>query len=356
MKKLVFRVDSSAQIGGGHLTRCLTLAEMLKKEAAITFICRDLPGNVAHLVQDKGFGLKILPFHGDGQSLRGYERWLTVPAATDAAETQGALREKADCLIVDHYALGLGWESKLRGYAGKIAVIDDLADKPHDCDILTNQSFEPGLAQKYAGLTNAGCQKFLGQEYALLREEFYLAKENIRRRTGEVRNALIFFGGGDPGNETGKVLNAIEGETGFSADVVVGGGNEKKDEIREMCDRLPWTRFHCQTDRMAALVSQADLAIGAGGMAAVERCFLGLPSIIVSIAENQEEGSKLFAALGFVEYLGKSAGVTALDWREAIRRLRRDPGRLLRMSQAALKASRNIGSGRRLLQEALLRV
>jgi UDP-2,4-diacetamido-2,4,6-trideoxy-beta-L-altropyranose hydrolase len=357
-RSVVFRVDSSLLIGGGHLMRCLTLAEMLKKEAAITFVCRDLPGNIAHLAENKGFGLKLLPFRGDGQSLPGYEKWLTVPEDVDAAETQSALREKADCLIVDHYALGLGWERKLRPYAKKIAVVDDLADKPHECDILTNQSFEPGLEQNYFGLTNAGCRKFLGREYALLREEFYLARENIRRRTGELLNVLVFFGGGDYGNETGKALEAIEGMEGvpgFVADVVVGGGNAKKDEIERRCSRLAWAKFHCQIDHMAALANQADLAIGAGGLSAVERCFLGLPSLIVSVAENQETGGKIFAELGFAEYLGKSADVTALAWREAIRRYKREPSRLLRMGQAALDAARSIGSGRRLLQEALLR-
>ncbi|MDR3348864.1 MAG: UDP-2,4-diacetamido-2,4,6-trideoxy-beta-L-altropyranose hydrolase [Acidaminococcales bacterium] len=354
-QSIVFRTDSSPLIGGGHLMRCIALAETLKKEAAITFICRDLPGNVASLAENRGFGLKLLPFHGENPALTGYEKWLAVPSDTDAAETQQALREKADCLIVDHYSLGLEWERKLRPYAGKIIVIDDLADKPHDCDILANQSFEPGLAQKYGGLTPAGCRQFLGPEYAVLREEFYLARQNLRRRTGKLRNALIFFGGGDYSGETGKVLLAMEGAPGFTADVVVGGGNERKDEIGELCARLPWAKFHCQIDYMAALANEADLAIGAGGLATVERCFLGLPSLIVSTADNQETGVKMFAALGFAEYLGKSADVAATTWREAILRYKREPERLLRMSQAALKSARTIGSGAHFLKEAILR-
>ncbi|MDR2006612.1 MAG: UDP-2,4-diacetamido-2,4,6-trideoxy-beta-L-altropyranose hydrolase [Acidaminococcales bacterium] len=353
-QSIVFRVDSSAQIGGGHLMRCLTLAEMLKKEAKITFVCRDLPGNTAFLAESRGFDLKLMPFHGESPALGGYEKWLTIPPDMDAAETQEAVREKAACLVVDHYALGLEWERKLRPYTEKIIVIDDLADKPHDCDILTNQSFEPELSQKYDGLTPAGCRKFLGREYALLREEFYLARKSLRRRTGELRNVLIFFGGGDYGGETGKVLLALESAPGLTANVVVGGGNERKDEIERLCASLPWAKFHCQIDYMAALANEADLAIGAGGLAAVERCFLGLPSLIVSVADNQEAGGKMFAALGFAEYLGNSSDVAALAWREAVLRYKREPGRLLRMSQAALNVSRTIGSGARLFKKAVL--
>ena len=109
--KVVIRVDSSTQVGSRHLMRCLTLAGQIMREhrAEVHFICRDLPGNLSHLVQKSGFGLHLLPRHEDASGLPGYAAWLTVPQEVDAEETKAVLESfgQVDCLVVDSYALDM---------------------------------------------------------------------------------------------------------------------------------------------------------------------------------------------------------------------------------------------------------
>ncbi|WP_341433726.1 hypothetical protein, partial [Mesomycoplasma ovipneumoniae] len=138
--KVAIRADSSAIIGSGHLMRCLVLAERFRreKEAEVHFISRDLAGNLHDKIKALGFALHVLPRHLLDASLEGYATWLTVPQDVDAEETRAALREigKVDRLVVDSYALDIVWERAMRPVADEIVVIDDLANRKHDCDVL----------------------------------------------------------------------------------------------------------------------------------------------------------------------------------------------------------------------------
>ena len=158
----VIRADASTSIGSGHVMRCLTLAHRLKKEknAKVVFVMRVLPGNLIGVVEKQGFEvLKLLPAN-QKYSLSGYGLWLTVPMEVDARQTidllQPYLREHGcdvvDRLIVDSYALDEQWELMLRPYCREIMVIDDLANRRHDCDILLDQNFYLNKDVRYAGL------------------------------------------------------------------------------------------------------------------------------------------------------------------------------------------------------------
>lgn len=313
MRTIVFRVDSSTQIGSGHLMRSLTLANRLKEKVKIVFISRDLIGNLHDLIGKNNFQYFALPRMNVDESLVGYEKWLTVKQIADADQTQKLIRSlgKVDCLIIDSYAIDVTWEKIIRPYVNKIMVIDDLANRKHDCDILLDQNFYINLDSRYDGLVPSGCKMLLGSQYVLLREEFYEARKNMRTRNGIIKNILVFFGGSDPTNETGKALKAIVelNRPDIIVNVVVGGSNPHKKEIEDFCQNHLNMRYHCQVDCIAKLMAEADLAIGAGGTTTWERCFLGLPAIVIAVAENQVTICEDCARAGYIYYLGKNIDI-----------------------------------------------
>lgn len=321
----VFRVDASTQIGSGHVMRCLTLAQKLKKEkqADVYFAMRLLEGNLIELVKSKGFTVFTLPKAPLNDELKGYAKWLTVTQLEDAEDTKAAISKipEIDLLVVDSYAIDCEWESMLRPYVKQIMVIDDLANRMHDCDILLDQNYSYNMHNKYDGLVPKTCQKYIGPQYLLLREEFYKAKKHLKKRYGSIKNILVFFGGSDLTNETKKAIEAIKllNKPEIKVNVVVGASNKNKEQIKEICSCDEQLTFYCQVNNMAELMNEADLAIGAGGTTTWERCFMELPSIVISIADNQHEGCRFIAEnAGVISYLGKSSDVDAVTLEQAV--------------------------------------
>lgn len=280
--------------------RCLTLAKQLKRQGMeVTFICREFEGNSISYLEREGMKVISLPVISD------HLKWND-----DAKETIEALAnvgESIDLLIVDHYGIDIRWERNLRPHTKFIMVIDDLADRSHDCDLLLDQNYYLNMGERYGELVPAHCKQMLGPNYVLLRDEFLLGIEKPRERTGEIKNILIFFGGTDPTGETVKTLNAIKDIAlpNVKINVVVGQSNPNKLEIEQMCDEFPNAIFHCQINNMAELMNEADLAIGAGGSAIWERCYVGLPSIVLITAKNQQEVSSAADGFGALYNLGE---------------------------------------------------
>lgn len=315
---VLFRVDSSGQIGSGHLMRCLTLAGQLKKQGAeIAFICRDLEGNLIELVKKQGYELYLLPRATKEDALTGYAAWLTVSQQRDAEETLAIIQKFSvvNRLVIDSYAIDETWEKLLRPYVQEIFVIDDLANRRHDCDVLLDQNYYLDKEHRYDGLVPESCKLLLGPEHALLREEFYEAKKHLRKRDGSIHNILVFYGGSDLTDETTKAIHALIelNLSGVTADVIVGASNRKKDRIRELCSQHEFLHYHEQVSNMAEFMNNADLMLGAGGTTTWERYFLQLPTIVTAIAENQVEICENCASAGVIYYLGKSFDVTVED-------------------------------------------
>ena len=323
----VIRVDSSSVIGSGHLMRCLTLADKMKKEknADVHFICRNLKGNLSQLVVSHGHQLHLLPRVEVDDNLEGYAVWLTVSQERDAAETISILKEiipdgkSLSRLVVDSYAIDVEWEEQLRLYTEEIFVIDDLANRRHDCDILLDQNSYLDKEHRYDGLVSRNCKLLLGHEHALLREEFYKAKKKMipRDKRNGIKNILVFFGGADATNETMKALRALKSIESQIKDVtinvVVGGSNPYKAEVKAFCNQNDNMRYLCQVNNMAELMAEADLAIGAGGTTTWERLFLDLPSIVICIADNQRKGCEDCLKQGWINYLGIYSDVLEND-------------------------------------------
>jgi UDP-2,4-diacetamido-2,4,6-trideoxy-beta-L-altropyranose hydrolase len=127
-----------------------------------------------------------------------------------------------------------------------------------------------------------------------------------------LQRVFVFFGGSDPTNETMKVLRAISelNVEDFAVDVLVGLSNPYRSEIERFASKLPGVVLRQYTDQISELMLGADLAIGAGGATSWERCCLGLPSITIAVADNQELLSQTLANHGYQHYLGPSRNVT----------------------------------------------
>jgi len=293
MNRVAFRVDASSVIGTGHLMRCLTLADGLQQRGVKTcFLSRHMPNHLRDMLVAKGHELRLL---NSSRVLEtddlAHAKWLETTQEADAEDSIHALsNQPTNWLIVDHYALDVRWESALRGFVERIMVIDDIADRKHDCDVLLDQNFYADMQTRYADKVPEHCQLLLGPRYALLRDEFRKLREQVKPRTGSVNRILVFFGGVDADNYTGRAINALAEmrAEGLHVDVVIGAQHPCRAEIETNCASKGFV-CHVQTSRMAELMAAADLAIGAGGSASWERCCLGLPALSICVADNQQQ-------------------------------------------------------------------
>ncbi len=394
---IAIRTDASARIGLGHLARCRTLAAALREQGAtVHFICRAHPGHQIDALRAEGYRVTALP----APPLRDaadadYAAWLGVTQAQDAAETLAAIKAQpatnkqqqttnhkqptTNHLIIDHYALDTTWEQHLRPAVHRSLVIDDLANRPHDCDLLLDQNFAADAEARYAHLLQPQAQCLLGPRYALLRPEYAQARQRLHRCTSgqpnntetmrgqsepvqsapvqsdhagplspestmiqavtadptPVRRVLVFFGGTDPDDLSGRALQALSHPTlaQLHVDLVVGANNPHRDRLAAQAEARGNTQLHPPRPHLADLMAQADLAIGAGGATTWERCCLGLPSLVVSIAQNQRPACEALVTAGVIDYLGHKDAVTAEQLRHALRAVLDHPEQRRRLTR-----------------------
>jgi len=297
---IVFRADASLRIGTGHVMRCLTLADALTSEGHdCTFITRNHPGHLADLIQRRGHRVTLMAtpaanFLGEINDSY-YAQWLGASWQTDAEETIALLQDiKPAWLIVDHYAIDHRWHKVLRQCAEKILVIDDLANRILDCEVVLNQNY--GCTETdYRDLVKQDCVLLLGPRYALLRPEFtQLRPQAIEKRKmfQGIRRILVSMGGTDADNATSMVLDAlaaIDWPQPPEIDVVLNSRAPHLQSVIENAKQHPLpVSVTVDVEDMAVRMLLADVAIGAGGATTWERCCLGLPSLIVVTAENQK--------------------------------------------------------------------
>lgn len=306
MKKIVIVADASIEIGIGHIMRCLTIANNLKKYSYyITFVMRNLPGNLIDYVIKQG-----------------YEHSFEYT--------------KADLYIVDCYDRDIQDEKEMRNYTKYIMVIDDLANREHDCDILLDQSVLPDYSVRYDLLVPKHCIKHLGPQYLILRDEFLAVRQP--RKIHSINRLLVFMGGSDPTIETLKVLKAPQTTSFEHVDIVVGSSNMQRQEIQKICIEKGY-QYHQQINYMAELMSKADLSIGAGGITAWERSFIGLPSICTIVAENQRLGTTYAGQIGTCINLGWHEEVTVATYKNILNTVTVD--KLQQVSDKGLKITEN---------------
>ena len=329
--------------------RCRTLARELRRRGAeITFLCRQQPGDLIELLRQEFQVLALPPLAAvasssplEGRAL--YAAWLGCSQQQDAADCLAALEQaginSAQWLVVDHYGLDASWEGAMREGLGsepppQLLVIDDLADRTHSCELLLDQNLIVEMDQRYRSYVSNNCRLLLGPRFALLRSEFseYRHKSLERRAHPALKRLFISMGGSDPENETTKAVfgAGMSGIAWERVDVVVGSGYRAHAQLEFAMERLPTSKLHIQTNEMAKLMAQADLAITAAGSITWEKCSLGLPSIVVESGENQVQIARNGHQEGFLYNLGASMKLHQSDYSEAI--LKMDPVRLANMN------------------------
>ncbi|MDH0749149.1 UDP-2,4-diacetamido-2,4,6-trideoxy-beta-L-altropyranose hydrolase [Pseudomonas sp. GD03842] len=349
--RVLIRTDASIAIGSGHVARCLTLAHALRKRGAqVHFACRRLPGHAIERLSDAGFLTYALPAHYRHEhSDAGIEAALPWQEDIYALGEQLADEPAFDWLIVDHYGLDARWETAARQLAHRLMAIDDLANRPHAVDILLDQNYAAqALANPYVGLVPATCQTFLGPHFALLREEFQCAAIPIKPR---VERVLVNFGGFDAARQVHATLSALSDCRTLELDVVAGLHNPDWDALQALCSTRPNWRLQALADDFFGLMREADLFIGAGGGTTWERAAVGLPTLCISVAHNQELNARLLAQAGVHRYLGPHDHLSPAHLKAAIHALIDDP----KQRQAMAERSRMLvdGQGADRLADAL---
>ncbi|WP_299809971.1 UDP-2,4-diacetamido-2,4,6-trideoxy-beta-L-altropyranose hydrolase [uncultured Roseibium sp.] len=304
-RRIGFRVDAGATLGGGHVMRCLTLAGVFRS-VGHSCIFLSSPETLEVIPKDMWNGFTVRTLDG------------------------GEMGEAADCfdlLVIDHYGIAAPDETRWRTWAGTLLVIDDLADRPHDCDFLLDQTY--GVRETdYEGLVPGGCRLLLGTEYALLRSEFaeHRLGSLVRREDPKpIRKILVSLGLTDLGGVTGRICDILKDFSFIDRfDVVIGSKAASRERIEDLVSADDRFRIHCDVTNMADLMMTADAAIGAGGTSTWERCALGLPTVLLVLADNQFKIAEQLDAAGVVALVGDVRTVRDRDLSEAISSRLRD--------------------------------
>ena len=289
--------------------RCLALVEGLLPYATdVHFVCRKLPGDLCRLIERKGFRCTLLPVDPVPEAQLPVEQAGADPPLDQAIDARQTASQTGavDWLIVDHYEIDHRWELAMRSTCSRLLVIDDLAKRSHDCDILLDQTYGR-QAEQYGSLVGKQCNILAGTGYALLRPEFAEKRTAVLARRSQVDgigSVLISMGGSDPSNRSLDALRVIAGTTGSETlDVTVITGPQyagNNASLRLMGDRFDRLDLKHDVPNMAELMAASDLAIGAAGTTSWERCCLGLPALVYVCADNQREVARRLEAAGAI--------------------------------------------------------
>ena len=294
---IVFRADASLAIGNGHVMRCASLAQALHANGAhCTFVCTSETGHLNAYLQNQGYVVHAI--NPNTYDTRVNTESLLTNWQSDAQATANAIHDQhIDWVVVDHYGLDWQWEAELSSYASQLMVIDDLANREHQCALLLDAN--PGRqVDDYDILTPLGCRILTGPKYALIRNEIRQSRhtDHVSRVTHTSLRILITLGGVDNDNFTCKVLaalNQFDSNTPLEIQVVVGPFAPWIDQVFQISHAMRWPTHVTQNpNNFIELMCTHDIAIGAAGTSALERCYLGLPSINFILAPNQHLSAK----------------------------------------------------------------
>lgn len=357
---ITIRVDSSSQIGTGHVVRCLTLAEELRQAGCnVSFLSQNLTGDSQDAIKARCFTVSHVPAPNRGSPDRVLEgniadtRLLGADWKYDAESVIKALtatQTPMDWLIVDHYALDARWERLMRPFAKHIMVIDDLANRPHDCDILLDQTYGT-CDSRYERLVPPHCHRLLGTKFTLLRPQFARRRAHLvpamslHPRPSKVH---VFFGGTDPHRNSLRFSSLLlENFPTLSIKLAVSTASEIRGELEKLGDRHePRLRWSDGITDMAENMSGCDIAIGAPGMATWERACLGIPGAYIATAENQVQILEQLAAQRFCAFIGIHHAITDDQFVRAIGAFVADVGLLSTMRHMNMAAVDGLGTSR----------
>ncbi len=341
--------------------RCLVLADaLLAQGAQCHFLCRAHAGHLTDLITARGHQVSLLaaPTPGGADDERSYAAWLGAAFEDDAEETLACLGRfgRPDWLVVDHYGIDARWQTRVRAGVGRLAVIDDLADRRHDCDLLLDQNWlGPDQEDRYQNLVPPEARQCLGPAYALLKPEYAQLRPWRPPHDGLVRRLLVFFGGSDPDDLTSRALHALSAPEfdHWVLDVVLGPNHPNMAGVTRLAQARPGTVLHRPLPSLAGLMLRADLMLGAGGSTNWERMCLGLPTVVISIAENQMLVNESLFKAGYIDFLGAHEEVTVEAIRVRLQFIAKNHGLLKRISSLGMELVP--GHGAALVSDLFLR-
>lgn len=306
---IAIRCDSSFEIGTGHVTRCLKLAELLKSyQLEIHFFCKNLQGSVHQKILDSGFALTLLQPENDG-----------------SAEI---LKLKPSWLVVDHYQIDIDWESKFKDIC-QVFVIDDLKNRKHFCQVLLDQNFHENARALYKNLVPEETRFLLGPKFALIHPQ----KPKTKRWDHESKQILVFFGGADTSGETLKFIQSLEKKkTQHQFKIVITESHKQIDHLKKYPNGSHY-EILISPKNWSGLLATSDFYFGSGGTVTWERMQVGLPGAVVAVADNQVEIAQALARNSFQLYLGISSNVNYSKALEELEDLLKDNERLAEMAR-----------------------
>ena len=315
MKNTIFiRVDSSTKIGYGHFIRCMALADTLQKNFKINFISRSLEGSLISDIQDKRFGI-----------FRFYSNSEKIDEKNDAQKTISLIKKHSgqkNILIIDNYQLSKKWETYVKPFVHKLIVIDDLSNRSHNCDLLIDQNLHTKVNGLYKGLIPSNCIKLIGPKFSMIRKKFRMLKKSVKPRTFPIKKILVSFGGSDPTNECKKALDALCSIENSKFEIIVAAGiyNHKFEQLKKLYEKYSNIKIYRHVDELSRLMVNSDLFIGAGGTTTWERFYMGLPSIVTIISDDQKESIEFLSDMGHVINLGLAKNVTSKTYVQTLQK------------------------------------
>ena len=344
-KRIVIRADGGKEIGGGHIMRCLTLSEAIKRiniNAEIYFICSEDVKGFDYLFNTSSINLNYIP--SKNSVYHSEFNWLN-----DAQSTENILKiiGKVDWVIVDHYKLDAKWERYIKNHIENILVIDDLANREHYCNIILDQTY--GIShERYRSLVPRDCVVLTGTNYALLRKCFSPNRKDIlefRNKESKEKKVLVSLGASDPLNYTEFIVDTIlTSKIKTTVDIVLGPINLNKENLKVKYSHLENVRVFesIEPEIMSELMLNSYVAIGAGGTSSWERCSCGLPTIILVMADNQREIAKQLAFSGAVKV--SDVNTLAEDFDNLLSAWEYDPLKYIKSVEACLSVCDGYGT------------
>jgi UDP-2,4-diacetamido-2,4,6-trideoxy-beta-L-altropyranose hydrolase len=287
---IAFRVDSSSKIGTGHVIRCMTLATQLKNLAFnVYFICKPMMGDIVNSIKSKGYDVILLnSADRDDES----DDFSVNSCNSDSQQVIDLCSLLSlDLIILDHYFLNYSWEKAVKDHS-KLMCISDFPAGPRACDILLDSSLSRDHAE-YRLDVSSDCLLMTGSDYVMVRPEFALSR-SLGAVSKQVSKILVTMGGADPQDYTSRIIKIISQYEAYDLsniqfDIVLGRSYQFTPLVLNLISTSKFNYvIHEYIDDMAGLMKDMDVIIAAAGTTLWECFSLGIPTIAVQIADNQQ--------------------------------------------------------------------
>ena len=331
---LLFRVEASIAIGSGHIMRCLALAQAWQNLGgnAIFAVATDI-GKLQTRLETEGITIHQLS---------------VTSGSREDGEAVIALAQKlgVSWVVVDGYQFGANYQQQLKAAGLNLLFIDDYGHAKHySADLILNQNLSAD--ERFYPHRENDTQLLLGTNYALLRWEFWQWRHWKREIPQTARKIFVTLGGSDPDNVTLKVMHALSAikTEALEVVVIVGGSNPHYDQLQAVAQASPFSMTLKQNvTNMPEWMAWADLAIAAGGSTNWELAFMGLPSVIITVAENQSAIAQQLGKMGVTISLGWHQNLTVNQLTAAISDLLSAQQKRQQMSEKGRQLVDGLGS------------